>query len=77
MAIRVAQDWAIKATLIYQKYQNDHNAEIAFRTLVRIHQELGGTAFAELWAQPDNVDRSPELFAAIQKASAEQENPEP
>jgi tetratricopeptide (TPR) repeat protein len=71
-----AIDWAIKATLIYQKYQNDHNAAIAFRILLRIHKELGDTAFAELWAQSDNVDQSPELLAAIQKASAEQENAE-
>jgi tetratricopeptide (TPR) repeat protein len=71
-----AINWVIKVILIYQKYQNDHNKEIAFSTLVRIHQELGGTAFAELWAQSDNVDRSPELLAAIQKASAEQENAE-
>jgi tetratricopeptide (TPR) repeat protein len=71
-----AIDWAIKAILIYQKYQNDHNAAIAFSTLVRIHQEFGGTAFAELWAQSDNVDRSPELLAAIQESSAEQENAE-
>jgi tetratricopeptide (TPR) repeat protein len=71
-----AIDWAIKATLTYQKYQNDHNAAIAFSTLVRIRQELGDTAFAELWAQSDNVDRSPELLAAIQEASAEQENAE-
>jgi tetratricopeptide (TPR) repeat protein len=71
-----AIDWAIKATLIYQKYQNDHNAAITFRILLRIHKELGGTAFAELWAQSDNVDRSPELLAAIQEASAEQNSPE-
>jgi Tfp pilus assembly protein PilF len=71
-----AIDWAIKATLIYQKYQNDHNAAIAFRILLRIHKELGDTAFAELWAQSDNVDQSPELLAAIQEASAEQENAE-
>jgi tetratricopeptide (TPR) repeat protein len=71
-----AIDWAIKATLIYQKYRNDYNLAIAFRILLRIHQELGGTAFAELWAQSDNVDRSPELLAAIQKASAEQNSPE-
>jgi tetratricopeptide (TPR) repeat protein len=71
-----AIDWAIKATLIFQKYQDDHSAEITFSTLVRIRQELGGTAFVELWAQSDNVDRSPELLAAIQEASAEQENAE-
>jgi tetratricopeptide (TPR) repeat protein len=71
-----AIDLAIKARLIFIKYQDQHQGSIAFRILLRIHQELGGTAFAELWAQSDNVDRSPELLAAIQEASAEQENAE-
>jgi tetratricopeptide (TPR) repeat protein len=71
-----AIELAIKALLIFMEYQDQHRGSIAFSTLVLIHQELGDTAFAELWAQSDNVDRSPELLAAIQKASAEQENAE-
>jgi tetratricopeptide (TPR) repeat protein len=71
-----AIDLAIKALLLFMEYQDQHRGSIALRTLVRIHQELSETAFAELWAQSDNVDRSPELLAAIQKASTQQSSPE-
>jgi hypothetical protein len=70
-------DIAIKNILSGMENQNQLSGSIALGHLVDIYRKLGNTAFVELWGNSTNVDRSPEILAAIQKASAEQENPRP
>jgi tetratricopeptide (TPR) repeat protein len=70
-------DMAIKNLLSGMKNQNLISGSIALGQLVDIYRKLGNTAFVELWGNSTNVDRSPEILTAIQKASAEQENPKP
>jgi tetratricopeptide (TPR) repeat protein len=67
-------DMAIKNLLSGMKNQNLLSGSIALGQLVDIYRKLGNTAFVELWGDSKNVDRSPEILAAIQKASAKQEN---
>jgi tetratricopeptide (TPR) repeat protein len=69
-------DMAIKNLLSGMKNQNLLSGSIALGQLVDIYRKLGNIAFVELWGDSKNVDRSPELLAAIREASAKQEKPE-
>jgi hypothetical protein len=77
MSFHAAVDIAIKDLLSSMENQNQLSGSVALGHLVDIYRNFGNMAFVELWGNSTNVDRLPEILAAIQKASAEQENPRP
>jgi hypothetical protein len=75
MSFHAAVDTATKDLLSSMENQDQLSGSIALGHLVDIYRKLGNTAFVKLWENSTNVDRSPEILTAIQKASLKQEKP--